>query len=100
MLADIIVNDAEAINLIESGEMVELSCGYDCDITTGDNPEQINIRGNHVALCEQGRAGIARIQDSWKHPINDDSFNYETDELMEICFISFSVCRAWHISSW
>lgn len=66
MLADIIVNDAEAIALIESGEMVELSCGYDCDITSGDNPEQINIRGNHVALCEQGRAGIARIQDSKK----------------------------------
>lgn len=64
MLADIIVNDSEAISLIESGEMVELSCGYDCDITTGDNPEQVNIRGNHVALCEQGRAGIARIQDS------------------------------------
>ena len=64
LYADINVYDAEAINLIESGEMVELSCGYDCDITEGDHPEQINIRGNHVALCEQGRAGIARIQDS------------------------------------
>ena len=65
MFADINVYDAEAIDLIESGEMEELSCGYDCDITEGDNPEQINIRGNHVALCEQGRAGIARIQDHW-----------------------------------
>ena len=64
MMADIMVNDAEAIRLIESGEMTELSCGYDCDITTGDNPEQINIRGNHVALCEAGRAGIAMIVDS------------------------------------
>ena len=64
MLADIVVNDAEAIRLIESGEMEELSCGYDCDITDGPNPEQINIRGNHVALCEAGRAGIARIIDS------------------------------------
>lgn len=64
MYADIVVFDAQAIDLIESGEMVELSCGYDCDITDGPNPEQINIRGNHVALCEQGRAGIARIQDS------------------------------------
>lgn len=64
MYADITVYDEEAINLIESGEMEELSCGYDCDITEGPNPEQINIRGNHVALCEQGRAGIARIQDS------------------------------------
>lgn len=65
MYADINVYDAQAISLIESGEMVELSCGYDCDITEGPNPEQVNIRGNHVALCEQGRAGIARIQDSW-----------------------------------
>lgn len=79
MLADIVVNDAEAISLIESGEMVELSCGYDCDITDGPNPEQVNIRGNHVALCEQGRAGIARIQDSkkekegWVHPIIKDT---------------------------
>ena len=64
MYADITVYDEQAINLIESGEMEELSCGYDCDITEGPNPEQINIRGNHVALCEQGRAGIARIQDS------------------------------------
>ena len=53
MLADILVTDAEAISLIESGEMVELSCGYDCDITDGPNPEQVNIRGNHIALCEQ-----------------------------------------------
>jgi len=75
MYADIVVYDAEAIEKIESGEMVELSCGYDCDITDGPNPEQINIRGNHVALCEQGRAGIARIQDSKKDwgakPIKD-----------------------------
>lgn len=68
MYGDITVYDAEAIALIESGEMTELSCGYDCDITDGPNPEQINIRGNHIALCEQGRAGIARIQDSKKKP--------------------------------
>ena len=64
MLGTIVVTDAEAIELIESGEMKDLSCGYDCDITAGDNPEQINIRGNHVALCMQGRAGIAKIIDS------------------------------------
>lgn len=64
MLGTLVVTDADAIDLIESGDMNELSCGYDCDITTGDNPEQINIRGNHVALCSQGRAGIAKIIDS------------------------------------
>lgn len=64
MMGDLVITDAKAIDLIESGDMVELSCGYDCDIDDEDNPQQKNIRGNHVALCEQGRAGIARIVDS------------------------------------
>lgn len=64
MIADLIITDANAINDIESGVRTDLSCGYDCDITDGDKPQQINIRGNHVALCEQGRAGIAKIIDS------------------------------------
>ena len=54
----------EAIEEIENGIRTELSCGYDCDITEGDHPEQINIRGNHIALCKEGRAGIAKIIDS------------------------------------
>lgn len=64
MLGTIVVTDAEAIELIETGKLKELSCGYDCDIEDEDNPQQRNIRGNHVALCEHGRAGIARIVDS------------------------------------
>ena len=63
LLANIICTDKETIEEIQNGK-AELSCGYNCDITEGDNPEQINIRGNHVALCEQGRAGNARIVDS------------------------------------
>lgn len=66
MLGTIVVTDAEAIKDIESGELVELSCGYDCDVVDEANPQQRNIRGNHVALCERGRAGIARIIDSVK----------------------------------
>ena len=66
MLGTIVVTDAEAIELIETGKLKELSCGYDCDIEDEDNPQQRNIRGNHVALCEHGRAGIARIVDSVK----------------------------------
>lgn len=63
MMGTLVVTDPDAIADIEAGKR-DLSCGYDCDITDGDHPEQINIRGNHVALCEQGRAGIARIVDS------------------------------------
>lgn len=64
MIANIVVTDAEAIEAIESGELLELSCGYDCDISDDEHPCQRNIRGNHVALCKQGRAGNARIIDS------------------------------------
>ena len=64
IIGNLVITDKEAIEKIESGEMVELSCGYDCDIVDDDNPRQTHIRGNHLALCEQGRAGIAKIVDS------------------------------------
>lgn len=66
MIGNIIVTDPDTINDIESGNKNELSCGYDCDIIKDENGnyKQVNIRGNHVALCEHGRAGIARIVDS------------------------------------
>ena len=65
IIGNLVITDKDAIDKIESGEMVELSCGYDCDIVGDDNsPRQTHIRGNHIALCEQGRAGIAKIVDS------------------------------------
>lgn len=66
MLGTLVITDEEAISAVESGELLDLSCGYDCDIEDSANPQQRNIRGNHVALCENGRAGIARIVDSLK----------------------------------
>lgn len=72
MLGDLLITDQATIEDIENGVRTDLSCGYDCDIEDDGkgNYSQINIRGNHIALCEQGRAGIARIQDSnWKRPI-------------------------------
>lgn len=56
----------EGIELIESEEQRELSCGYhyDPDMTPGTAPDgddyhgiMRNIRGNHVTLVEEGRAG-------------------------------------------
>lgn len=67
MLGTLVITDAKTVEEIEEGKHTDLSCGYDCDIDDSENPQQRNIRGNHVALCEQGRAGIARIMDS----IND-----------------------------
>ena len=66
MMGTLVITDKNAVEAVENGEYKELSCGYDCDINDDDNLQQRNIRGNHVALCKQGRAGIARIVDSVK----------------------------------
>ena len=71
MLGNLIITDSEIVKDIEDGIRTELSCGYNCDITEGDHPEQVNIRGNHVALCERGRAGCAKIIDSVDQDIVD-----------------------------
>ena len=67
MMGDLMITDTTAIEDIENGVRTDLSCGYDCDVVDDGkgNYYQTNIRGNHIALCEQGRAGVARIQDSW-----------------------------------
>lgn len=72
MLGTLVITDADAVEAIERGDYTELSCGYNCDIVDEDNPQQRNIRGNHVALCERGRAGIARIVDSVNDAEEDD----------------------------
>lgn len=64
MMGTLVITDKDAVEAIENKEYEELSCGYDCDIEDEANPCQRNIRGNHVALCKQGRAGIAHIVDS------------------------------------
>jgi hypothetical protein len=56
----------DAIDVIESGEQCELSCGYryTAYMTPGRTPEGIafdgrmrQIRGNHVTIVKKGRAG-------------------------------------------
>ena len=74
MMGTLVITNKEAVEAVESGEYKELSCGYDCDIEDEHSPQQRNIRGNHVALCKQGRAGIARIVDSIAQ---NDTLKYE-----------------------
>lgn len=84
ILGTLVITDQDTIENIQKGIRTELSCGYDCDISddANGNYAQCHIRGNHVALCEEGRAGIAKIVDS---KIKDDytSFlgNYGFDYL-------------------
>ena len=65
LIADIVVYDADVIKEIEEGKR-EISCGYECDYVESDGTYcQTNIRGNHVALVDVGRAGHrVRIKDS------------------------------------
>jgi hypothetical protein len=58
ILADVIVTDPITIAAIEDGKR-EISCGYKCDYKQAENGAicQCNIRGNHVALVDSGRAG-------------------------------------------
>lgn len=66
MKGTIVLTDSDAIEKVESGELTNLSCGYNCDVVDCDQPYQANIRGNHLALCEIPRAGITHICDSKK----------------------------------
>ncbi|OPY84198.1 MAG: hypothetical protein A4E65_00336 [Syntrophorhabdus sp. PtaU1.Bin153] len=58
MLGDLFVKDAVLINKIENG-VREVSCGYDCEWVPMDDGtyQQRKIRGNHIAVVPNGRAG-------------------------------------------
>ncbi|MFS0771048.1 DUF2213 domain-containing protein [Sphingomonas sp. 1P08PE] len=64
---DLMLTDADAIAKVDAGKR-ELSNGYSCDLVHGDFVasdgvrcafKQTNIRGNHVAIVDKGRAGPA-----------------------------------------
>ena len=66
LLADLLVKERVAINLVKAG-LREVSCGYDADWIQEEAGKgwQENIRGNHLALVDQGRAGSSyAINDS------------------------------------
>lgn len=68
IVADLHVNDAEAVDAIEDGDRLDISCGYNCErlewtsgVYEGEPYDciQRGIKYNHVALCTPGggRAG-------------------------------------------
>jgi hypothetical protein len=86
--AELVIWDGDAIGAVESGEQRQLSAAYryDADMTPGEHNGQrydgrmINIRGNHVAIVSEGRAGpdvvigdskpaIERTRPTW-HPVH------------------------------
>lgn len=69
----LIIKDKDAVEQIRSGKRRQLSAGYTCDLEWQDGvaPDgtayqavQRNIRINHLALVERGRAGNCQIGDS------------------------------------
>lgn len=66
ILADLHIHDRELIDAIQNGKR-EVSCGYECDYVQDEDGSysQKNIRGNHIAVVDRGRAGKrAAILDS------------------------------------
>lgn len=58
LTADLVVKDPVLMSEVENRVKREVSCGYGCEyIPYQDGYRQINIRGNHVAVVPQGRAG-------------------------------------------
>lgn len=67
LLGDLHIHDAELINAVRNGKR-QISCGYECEYIEEDGKlYQSHIRGNHVAVVDEGRAGAkAAIMDSIK----------------------------------
>ncbi|WP_257756667.1 DUF2213 domain-containing protein [Burkholderia glumae] len=67
MLADLLIEDAEAIRRVQAKELTQVSNGYDADyeqIAPG-RARQVRIVGNHVALVKNARCGpVCSIGDS------------------------------------
>ncbi len=84
LIGNLVITDQDVINDIEEGKHTYLSCGYDCEIKD-ENGEyyQHLIRGNHVALCDNPRAGITRIVDSDNIDDAESNYNYKVGD----CFI-------------
>jgi uncharacterized protein len=69
LLADLVVKDGVLASRVDNNTISEISCGYDYDLVPDDSVpgryKQVNIRGNHIAIVESGRAGSSvRVLDS------------------------------------
>lgn len=57
LIGDVVVNDSKAIKIVQSGK-IEVSCGYDADLVDADGKiKKANIKGNHLAIVDEGRCG-------------------------------------------
>ncbi len=58
LVADAYINDETAIKIIKEQGLKEVSCGYESELVKQDGKIwQTKIRGNHLAVVTEGRAG-------------------------------------------
>lgn len=95
LLADLLLTERKAIEAVESGELKEVSCGYDAETEeTQDGINQTGIVGNHVALVMSARCSGCKIGDGsmtkpslkarlrkWFRDGDEEAFNEELDKL-------------------
>jgi hypothetical protein len=90
---DLLVSDGRAIDLIESDQLADLSCGYRYEPvrrsgTANGKPYDLRmsqIRGNHVALVDDGRASGAHVADSaFRNPNMPDPSLQGNDTMPDI----------------
>lgn len=80
LVADLFIKGRPLQEAIERG-VRELSCGYRYDLVqlSDGTWAQTNIRGNHIALVSDGRAGTSKIMDS------KDGDNMDNAKLDRLC---------------
>lgn len=91
LMADIIVRDPVVIDEIQSGVKREISSGYNCCYVEGKDGKiyQKDIRGNHVALVQAGRAGShVRINDAKQRPEVTTKYKFikKLDKAVRNCY--------------
>ena len=94
ILTTVTINVQDAINEIENNNKVELSLGYTLDLIeqkgvyNGQEYDciQTNIKYNHLAVVDRGRAGVSRLNfDSFEcGMIVDENITHERENMVKI----------------
>lgn len=116
ILTTVTINVQDAINEIENNNKVELSLGYTLDLIeqkgvyNGQEYDciQTNIKYNHLAVVERGRAGVSRLnfdsfecgmivdenitheRENMAYKINIDNVDVEVDEAVKKAYDSLN----------
>jgi len=92
VIGSVAVHDAKTIAKMEAGKL-QVSCGYECDLdeTPGVTPDgvrydavQRNIRGNHLAIVQRGRADSARIRLDSAFRIDEPAPSAQRNDIMDL----------------